>query len=201
MIKRNRTAGPRNHSKKNFNGPSSHNTIEVNGNDEEGSEQFFNVRNPRYNNGPTFQMQSYRNKLKETIKKLQSPAKNQRSLMYKTLMPDYCQSKLNYVHKDSRLEIQPVRTEAIDIKQYRTNKGRSDAKELINQIYDTRLFQLLNESAKGLTGARGRRMAENRAVEKQKIIAKALEGFIQEKVLTPETKYNEQGRADPTAEI
>ena len=77
-------------------------------------------------------MQNYRNHLKETIKKLQSPAKNQRSLMYKTLMPDYCHSKLNNIYKEPKQEARPIRTEAIDIKQYRTNKGRSDAKELID---------------------------------------------------------------------
>lgn len=145
-------------------------------------------------------MQNYRNHLKETIKKLQSPAKNQRSLMYKTLMPDYCNSKLNNIYKEPKQEARPIRTEAIDIKQYRTNKGRSDAKELIDQIYDTRLFQLLNESAKGLTGAHGRRMAENRAVQQQRIIAKALEGHILEKVLTHTSKHEEQLKAHLTTD-
>ena len=54
MIKRNRTAEPRNHGKTNYNGPLNYDTIEVESNDEEGSEQFFKVRNPRLNNGPTF---------------------------------------------------------------------------------------------------------------------------------------------------
>lgn len=72
-----------------------------------------------------------------------------------------------------------IRKQTNDIKEYRHDKGRTEAKEMINEIYDTRLFQLLNESAKGLTGARGRRMAENREVEQQRIIARALEGHIQ----------------------
>jgi len=95
-------------------------------------------------------------------------------------MPDYCQSKLNSMRTAVNKEAQLIRTEVIDIKEYRHGKGRTEAKELINEIYDTRLFQLLNESAKGLTGARGRRMAENREVEQQRIIAKALEGHIQD---------------------
>ena len=33
---------------------------------------------------------------------------------------------------------------------------------------------MLNESAKGLTGSRGHRIAENNLLEKQKIVAKAL---------------------------
>ena len=111
---------------------------------------------------------------------MQSPAKNQRSFLYKTLMPDYCQSKLNSMRTAVNREVRLIRTQIIDIKEYRHNKGRTEAKESINEIYDTRLFQLLNESAKGLTGARGRRIAENREVEQQRIIAKALESHIKD---------------------
>ena len=46
---------------------------------------------------------------------------------------------------------------------------------MINEIYEMNLYKLLNESAKGLTGARGRRHAEDRELQQKKIIAKALE--------------------------
>ena len=48
------------------------------------------------------------------------------------------------------------------------------AKESINGIYEEKLFKLLNESANGLAGERGRRAAEKRKIERQHIIARAL---------------------------
>ena len=48
----------------------------------------------------------------------------------------------------------------------RKEKGRSQAKDASNQIYDTRMFSMLNESAQGLTGARGRRIAERDEIDK-----------------------------------
>ena len=38
---------------------------------------------------------------------------------------------------------------------------------------------MLNESAKGLTGSRGHRIAENNLLQKQKIVAKALVDYHQ----------------------
>ena len=47
---------------------------------------FFQLRN---NGSATVKMRTYRNQLKNTLKKLQSPAKNQTSLMYRQMMPEY----------------------------------------------------------------------------------------------------------------
>ena len=49
----------------------------------------------------------------------------------------------------------------MQVEDYRRAKGRNDAQQTIAEIYDTKLFQMLNESAKGLTGSRGHRIAEN----------------------------------------
>jgi len=48
------------------------------------------------------------------------------------------------------------------------------------------LYQMLNNSAKGLSGARGRRMAERSDIQKQLIITKAL----QEHVMTHQFNNN-----------
>ena len=45
-------------------------------------------------------------------------------------------------------------------------RGKSDAKEVINDIYDTRMLQVLKDSARGLMGGRGWRIAERDEIEK-----------------------------------
>ena len=57
---------------------------------------------------------------------------------------------------------------------YRREKGRTEAQSTINEIYDQKLYKMLNESALGLTGSRGRRIAQNNFNKKQQIIAKVL---------------------------
>ena len=46
------------------------------------------------------------------------------------------------------------------------DKGKLEAKDVINDIYDTRMFKVLKDSAQGLTGARGRRIFERDEIEK-----------------------------------
>ena len=45
-------------------------------------------------------------------------------------------------------------------------RGKSDAKDVINDIYDTRMLQVLKDSARGLLGGRGWRIAERDEIEK-----------------------------------
>lgn len=74
----------------------------------------------------------------------------------------------------------PISLTAASLKESRSTRGRAQANELINEIYNTKLFLLLNESAKGLIGSRARRMVEKNELEQQKIIAKALQGYVKD---------------------
>ena len=87
-------------------------------------------------------------------------------------MPDFRKTKLSMMRHSK--EAMPITDEATTYKEIRRQKGQAGAQEVINEIYEMKLFQLLNESAKGLAGGRGRRAAERREVEKQAIIASAL---------------------------
>ena len=46
----------------------------------------------------------------------------------------------------------------------RRQKGQALAQDSINEIYEMKLFQLLNESAKNMEGGRGRRASERREI-------------------------------------
>ena len=116
---------------------------------------------------------------------LQKPPKNETSFLYKALMPDYRKSKLVSMRKRNDQEGMQVRSipsgnVAEQNEEHRRAKGRNDAQQTITEIYDTKLFQMLNESAKGLAGSRGHRIAENNLMEKQKIVVKALLDFRNE---------------------
>ena len=95
---------------------------------------------------------------------LQKPPKNETSFLYKPLMPDYRKSKLVSMRKRNDQEGRQVRSipsgnVAEQNEEHRRAKGRNDAQQTITEIYDTKLFQMLNESAKGLAGSRGHRIA------------------------------------------
>ena len=87
-------------------------------------------------------------------------------------MPDFRKTKLSMIRHSK--EAIPITDEVTHYKDIRRQKGQTGAQEVINEIYEMKLFQLLNESAKGLSGGRGRRAAERREVKKQAIIASAL---------------------------
>ena len=88
------------------------------------------------------------------------------------MMPDFRKTKLSMIRHSK--EAIPITDEVTHYKDIRRQKGQTGAQEVINEIYEMKLFQLLNESAKGLSGGRGRRAAERREVKKQAIIASAL---------------------------
>ena len=87
-------------------------------------------------------------------------------------MPDFRKTKLSMIRHSK--EAMPITDEVTHYKDIRRQKGQTGAQEVINEIYEMKLFQLLNESAKGLSGGRGRRAAERREINKQAIIASAL---------------------------
>lgn len=109
-------------------------------------------------------MTAFRNQLKETLKKVQAPSKTQISFLYKAMMPDYRQNKHSAL-RDSK-GTQPIFEKSGNTKSVRRMKGQAGAQDVINEIYEMKLFQLLNESSKGATGGRGRRAAERREIEK-----------------------------------
>ena len=75
---------------------------------------FFRIRNQ---GSDEFRMNSYRNKLKDTLRKIQVPSKNQVSFLYKTLMPDYRQSNLISMRKREGRNLAQIRTGALDLKE------------------------------------------------------------------------------------
>ena len=56
-------------------------------------------------------------------------------------MPDYRKSNLVSFRKKDKLEAAPIRLgQALGVQGHRREKGKSDAKQTINDIYDTKLF-------------------------------------------------------------
>ena len=90
-------------------------------------------------------------------------------------MPDYRQSNLISMRKREGRNLAEIRATSISLKEQRRIKGKLDAREAINDIYNVKLFQMLNNTAKGVAGARGRRKADIAERDKNLVVARALE--------------------------
>ena len=64
--------------------------------------------------------------------------------------------------------------DTIKVKEFLRKKGRIQAHASINEIYDMKLLNLLNETAHGLSGVRGRSLTKGTENFKQRMIARKL---------------------------